>query len=86
MKARETDLCSPDEATALFCREADGFRFHYRCRSCAHVERSSSTCSLGYPNGYLLGPRRVIQPDGNLTFCKYFELGETTEDLGRPVP
>ena len=38
-------------------------------------------CSLGYPNHYLTGPDIVVQADGNLTFCKYFEVGETLQPL-----
>ena len=76
MRAREDDLQDLDEANRRFRRETERLRFHYRCGSCAHIEQSSMTCSLGYPNDTLIGAVRAIQPDGNLAFCKYFELGE----------
>ena len=76
MRAREDDLQNLDDANRRFREETERLRLHYRCESCAHIERSSMKCSLGYPNDTLIGPVRAIQPDGNLAFCKYFELGE----------
>ena len=82
MRARTQDLSDVDATNAAFRAEVAAFGFHFRCGSCAHVVRDTKSCSLGYPNDYLLGCELVIQPDGNLTFCKYFELGETLESLG----
>jgi len=82
MKARPQDLQDVEAANEAFRGEIAAFGFHYRCGSCAHVHRGTRSCSLGYPNDFLLGPEDAVQPDGNLTFCKYFELGETLETLG----
>ncbi len=82
MKARLADLDDVDACNQAFRAEIQAYRFHFRCGSCVHVHRGTRSCSLGYPNAFLLGPEAVIQPDGNLSFCKYFELGETLEDLG----
>ena len=82
MKGRHEELDNIEAVNEAFRDEVATFGFHYRCGSCVHVHRGTRSCSLGYPNGFLLGPRTVIHADGNLTFCKYFELGETTEDLG----
>ena len=82
MKALPGDLSDVDATNAAFRAEIDAFGFHYRCGSCVHVHRGTRCCSLGYPNDFLLGTEEVVQPDGNLTFCKYFELGETLEPLG----
>ena len=82
MKAVDTDATAIAADNDGFRAEVARFGFHFRCGSCAHVDRASATCSLGYPNGYLRGEVRAIQADGNLAFCKYFELGETLEDLG----
>ena len=63
-----------DETLQKECLETN---FHFRCGSCAHVTRADKSCSLGYPNAFLLNTQRAVAEDGNLTFCKYFELGET---------
>jgi hypothetical protein len=76
MRATPEDLEHLDEANERFVEESSRFAFQYRCESCAHIKPSSEACSLGYPNHFLVGPVRAIEPDGNLTFCKYFELGE----------
>jgi hypothetical protein len=81
MKARAADLDDRGAANDAFRAEVNAFNFHYRCGSCAHIQRSTSECSLGYPNHYLTGPEVVVQTDGNLTFCKYFEVGETLQPL-----
>lgn len=81
MKARPKDMDDVDATNAAFREEIARFGFHYRCGSCAHVHRGTKSCSLGYPNDFLLRRAVVVQPDGNLTFCKYFELGETLETL-----
>ena len=77
MKATESDRMDPRAANARFRSEAERYRFHFRCSSCAHVEHATGNCSLGYPNHYLRGEHRAITADGELTFCKFFELGET---------
>ena len=69
----------PDEAEALnhaFRLSAAKFNLAFRCDACAHVHFGTSSCSLGYPNHYLTGDVIAVQPDLNMTFCKYFELGE----------
>ena len=81
MKARATDLEDLELTNRAFRAEVEAHNFHYRCGSCAHVHRDTKACSLGYPNHYLLGVEIVAQPDGNLTFCKYFEIGEFTAPL-----
>jgi hypothetical protein len=81
MKARPGDLNDVDAANDAFRAEIDAFGFHYRCGSCVHVHRETRSCSLGYPNDFLLGAEAAVQPDGNLTFCKYFELGEALDLL-----
>ena len=82
MKATEEDLRDLDEANRRFRDETERLLFQYRCDACAHIVPSMNTCSLGYPNQTLVGPIHAIQADGNLTFCKYFELGETRFDGG----
>jgi hypothetical protein len=81
VKARADDLDDVEATNVAFRAEVTAFNFHYRCDSCAHVHRESKQCSLGYPNHYLTGPTIVVQLDGNLTFCKYFEVGETLQPL-----
>ncbi|MGB0589683.1 MAG: hypothetical protein ACPGU1_08405 [Myxococcota bacterium] len=81
MKARPEELDDKDATNDAFRAEVNTFDFHYRCESCAHVKRATRECSLGYPNHYLTGPEIVVQADGNLTFCKYFEVGETLQPL-----
>ena len=86
MKARTTDLADLEATNVAFRAEIKAFDFHYRCASCAHVHRGTGSCSLGYPNDYLTGPSTVVQPDGNLTFCKYFEIGESLAPLSNQEP
>jgi hypothetical protein len=81
MRATPDDLEDVDLANQRFSEETRQYAFRYRCESCAHIERSTETCSLGYPNHFLVGPVRAIEPDGNLSFCKYFELGETSDPI-----
>ena len=76
MRARPSDLEDLDATNAAFRAEATQYNFHYRCGSCVHVHRATKLCSLGYPNDTLKGDEVVAQPDGHLTFCKYFEVGE----------
>lgn len=76
MKALPEDAEHLDETNERFVSEIARFAFKYRCVDCAHLEHSTDACSLGYPNHYLTGEQVAIQADGNLTFCKYFELGE----------
>ncbi len=66
-------------ANARFRDEIARFDLRFRCESCAHVARTSASCSLGYPDHFLRGELRAIEPSGALTFCKCFELGETDE-------
>ena len=76
MRATDNDVQNLEEANQRFREETRRYRFRYRCESCAHLVRSLNACSLGYPNDTLVGPVRALQSDGNLTFCKYYELGE----------
>lgn len=78
MKATPEDLRALDEANERFLEDVSDYQLRYRCESCAHLDAPSAVCSLGYPNDTLVGPVRAISADGNLTFCKYFELGEQT--------
>lgn len=82
MKATEEDLRDLEAANRRFREETERLRFHYRCEACAHIVPVTNRCSLGYPNDTLVGPIHAIQADGNLTFCKYFELGETVFGQG----
>jgi hypothetical protein len=84
MRAIPDDLEHLDETNERFAEQSRRFAFQYRCESCAHLQPASQACSLGYPNHYLVGPVRAIEPDGNLTFCKYFELGETRHGHEEP--
>ena len=77
MRATQDDLQDVDLANQRFSEESKRYSFQYRCESCAHIAYSTDSCSLGYPNHFLVGPVRAIEADGNLSFCKYFELGET---------
>ena len=74
-----------DLTNEAFQRECAETHFHFRCSSCAHVLRVDKSCSLGYPNAFLLDTQRAVTEAGDLTFCKYFELGESIgweESLG----
>jgi len=86
VRATPEDLHRLDAANRAFVEECSRFRFHYRCDSCAHFAPSTQACSLGYPNHYLVGKARAIEADGNLTFCKYFELGEGHAMQGEETP
>ena len=81
MKSTATTPQEQAETNERFQQETTRFRFHYRCDACAHIHRATKQCSMGYPNDFMLNAVVAIQPDGNLTFCKYFELGETIEPL-----
>ncbi len=81
MKALPIELADLETTNAIFREEVDRFRLHYRCGSCAHVQRATMMCSMGYPNDFMLGRVNLVHADGNLTFCKYFELGETLLEL-----
>jgi hypothetical protein len=60
-----------------FVAEHRSFALRFRCAACAHVIPSTRACSMGYPNAFLRGPLRGLEPDGLPAVCKYFELGET---------
>ncbi len=77
MRATPEDLEDIEEANARFFEEANRFKFHFGCASCAHVIRANKLCSMGYPNTWLTDELTAIQPDGQIAFCKYYELGET---------
>lgn len=87
MKARPEDLADVAAANARFRAEAAEFGLRYRCAACVHADPAGPPgawpCSLGYPNRMLLGPVEAIgergdaRDRGHITFCKYFELGET---------
>ena len=79
MKAIQEDLKDIESANQRFRKQAFQYGFEYRCESCAHIVVSTALCSLGYPNEFMKGKRYAIKADGNLTFCKYFELGERTQ-------
>lgn len=76
MRPRPEDLADPAEANARFLAEVDAVGMRFRCAACAHVVAADRSCSLGYPNATLVGPRCAITAAGELAFCKYFELGE----------
>ena len=70
-------LSGLDLSDSAFQKECAETIFQFRCGSCAHVTRLDRSCSLGYPNAFLLDTQRAVTEEGDLTFCKYFELGET---------
>lgn len=90
MKATPEDLRDVEAANERFRADAARFGLRFRCEDCAHVHAPTSSCSLGYPNHWLRGEVRVVQPDGMLSFCKYFELGEShvpdAADPDAPLP
>ena len=63
-----------------FKREVAHFGLRFRCAACAHVIASTRTCSMGYPNAYLVGPVRAREDSDMPVICKYWELGETEHD------
>lgn len=68
-----------DALNAAFTEHVIALSFKYRCEDCVHVVARANAdfqCTLGYPNRWLTGPHRLVEPDGMYTFCKYFELGE----------
>lgn len=77
MRATPEDLADIDAANAAFLQQAQRLGLRWRCEDCAHGTPAPSVCSLGYPNADLTGPPRAITPQGALTFCKFFELGES---------
>jgi hypothetical protein len=60
---------------ARFRLEAERHEFRFACDDCAHFDRESAACSLGYP----AAPRRdALQVDAGETeveLCKSYELG-----------
>ncbi len=76
MRATDDDLRDIAGANERFREEAARYGLVFRCDGCAHLHRASWSCSMGYPNHFLVGEHRAIEPSGALAFCKYFELGE----------
>ncbi|MGM0576976.1 MAG: hypothetical protein ACQEXJ_14725 [Myxococcota bacterium] len=76
MKALAEDLADRDAANARFREQVRRLRFRYRCDSCLHAHHASGTCSLGFPNEIMKGGHEAILPNGDLGFCKTFELSE----------
>ena len=77
MRAEGEDLQDIEATNRAFREEAARLGFHFGCGSCAHVLRENRVCSMGYPNQHLTDENAAIQPDGQVAFCKYWELGET---------
>ena len=77
MRAKAEDLEDIDAANAAFRAEVARYRLHFGCGGCAHVCRADQSCSMGYPNTHLTREDVAIQPDGGISFCKHWELGET---------
>ena len=82
MRADVKDLEDIEAANAAFLVEVQKVDLHFGCGSCAHVVPSEGSCSMGYPNHHLTREDVAIQPDGNVAFCKHWELGETRWQLG----
>ena len=76
MHATDADSRDPEAANALFRRDVEAYGLRYRCDACAHHAPTEDRCSMDFPNAMLRGPIRAITPEGRLTFCKHFELGE----------
>jgi hypothetical protein len=53
-------------------REAETFRLRYACEDCAHFDPSTAACAEGYPNA--VHRKAPLEPDGELEFCKSFEV------------
>ncbi len=51
--------------------EAERFSLRFACDDCAHFDAARGRCSLDYP----AEPRRGGLRQGELEFCKAFELG-----------
>jgi len=84
VKPRPEDAADPAAANARFLAEVEAYGLRFRCSACAHVVPAPRVadlrCSLGYPNPTLTGPWVAITDDGQIAFCKYFELGEGEVD------
>jgi hypothetical protein len=65
---------------ALLRAEAARFALRFACEDCAHFAPGSAggTCGNGWPDRV---SRSAIE-EGELTFCKEFELGAPGEDAG----
>ena len=63
------------KANAEFQKQQKEYDFRYRCNDCLHYAPDDDLCSLGYPTQhYGAGPHRCRTENGELVFCKYFEL------------
>lgn len=63
-------------AAATFAADADRWQLRFRCRECAYVA-PDGRCVWGWPNQVLQQePFTPVAADGNLQFCKAFELDD----------
>lgn len=53
-------------------QEASTFALRFACEDCAHAAQGDGLrCTLGYP----AAPRREALDEGEIVFCKEFDLG-----------
>ena len=68
----------PEEAKLAnerFVQEVLATRFQYQCHVCLHNDPEDERCSMRYPRANPgSGEHRCRGDEGELLFCKYFEL------------
>ena len=63
------------EINARFQEQQKEFDFRYRCGDCINYANDADLCTFGFPTQrYSGGPHRCRTNEGELVFCKYFEL------------
>ena len=69
-----------EEIAALNARFMDqqvALNLAYYCVDCAHLDADTGLCSLEFPNADVwkaASEGRVLTDEGDLGFCKYFEV------------
>lgn len=74
MRAHVLSVSASPEDIDRFRRECAQYHFRWTCRDCVHVQPSTQTCSMEYPNDHLRTATSYLDPRGHYVFCKYFEL------------
>ena len=54
--------------------EAERFTLRFTCEECVHFDAASARCGNGYPPGPRAGAIARAHDDGELAFCKEYEL------------
>jgi len=65
------------ERNRHFRQQADRFNLYFSCRNCVHINADNQLCSLEYPNEDLkqaADQRWALTDEGDILFCKYFEV------------